>query len=911
MKKLAVILILVFPALAGASLKAQVLPQDILDGIHYRSIGSTRQSGRFVDFAVYEKNPATFYAALASGGLWKSVNNGISFKPVFDEAGAISIGDIAIDPRNPDVVWVGTGEANNSRTAYYGDGIYKSTDGGSTWNFMGLKNSQHIGRIVVHPKNPDIVWVAAEGPLYSSKGDRGVFKSTDGGKTWKQVLSVVVDNREIGVVDLVMDPGNPNILLATAYDKERKPWTFNAGGPGSGIYKSTNGGNTWTKLAGGLPDGILGRIGVDISASNPKVMYANIENCNIEGLSTAERWEMMRNGFGPKEGQEEKGDEVYRSNDGGKSWKKVSPDGQSIGGGPAYYYQQVRIDPTDPEHVYIIGISVWETTNGGTDWGNAFRFGGDNHAMWIDPQDPKHMLLGYDHGMGITYDAGANWYHPDFLPVGQFVAVSYDFNYPYNVYGGLQDNGSVMGPSTGKGSSPIVLEDWKSTGGGDGMYNVVEPQNSRWLYNESQNGAISRTDLLTGESEGIRYDKMDRWAWSAPIVASSHRAGTVYHAGNKVVKSTNRGGSWTEISPDLTRNDSTLTHGTGNIQYCTIVTLEESYLEAGVLWVGTDDGKVWVTKNDGKDWTDVTENITGHPGYWISRVEPSHFASGTAYVTITGYRHDDFRPFVFKTEDYGKTWKSIASNLPDEPVCVIREHFRNPNLLFVGTTRQVWVSIDGGANWSPLRGNMPFVACEDLKIQPRENDLIVGTHGRSIWIADISWLEQLSEQKLASGFILFKPGNKVQWQRESGNNTASSNYAGESDPPGVPVRFCLKDSVSDVEIAVFEGERLIYQEKVDGKPGMNLAYWNYQERVRPYTQEEKDEMQKQMQRMRGARGGRGGRMGGFGGRFGRSRGGDSDYLNTQAGPGEYLLKVSAGGETQSAAFEVIRDSWGR
>jgi len=910
MKKKLSLLFLIVLTIAGITLPAQELSQDVLGRINYRSIGSTRHSGRFIDFAVYEKNPATFYAALASGGLWKTVNNGITFVPVFDEAGAISIGDIALDQKNPDIIWVGTGEANNSRTAYYGDGIYKSTDGGKTWNNMGLRNSQHIGRIIIHPKNSDIVWVAAEGPLYSEKGDKGVFKTTDGGKTWKQVLKVVEGNREIGIVDLCMDPTNPNIFIAAAYDKERKPWTFNAGGPGSALYKSTNGGSSWTRLGGGLPTGILGRIGVDISASNPNVVYANVENCNIDSLTTGQRWEMMKNGVEPKRGQSEKGDEVYRSNDGGKNWKKVSPDDQSIGGGPAYYYQQVRIDPTNPEHVYIVGISVWETQNGGTDWKTAFRFGGDNHAMWIDSKDPKHFLLGYDHGLGITYDSGVNWYHPDFLAVGQFVAIGYDFDYPYNVYGGLQDNGSIKGPSTKRGGGAIRLEDWKTTGGGDGMFNVVDWDDSRWLYNESQNGPISRTDQVTGESSYIQYDSMARWAWNAPIVVSPHNSRTIYHAGNKVVKSTNRGDTWVEISPDLTTNDTARTHGTGNIQYCTIVTMEESYLEAGVIWVGTDDGKVQVTKDGGKNWTDVTANIKGHPGYWVSRVEPSHFASGTAYVTVTGYRHDDFRPYVWKTTDYGQSWTSIASNLPNEPLCVIREHFRNPDLLFAGTTKQVFVTIDGGKSWSSLKGNMPYVAVEDLKIHPRENDLIVGTHGRSMWIADISWLENLSGDVLKSDLYLFKPKTTIQWKGTSENNSSSSNFAGESVAPGVQVFYYLKDSVKEVVMRVFEGERLLYETKNPGKAGVNQLTWNYQERVRELTTEEKDELKKQADRFRGAGGaGRGaGRM--AGGRFGRGgQGMDMNYLNTQTGPGEYTVKISVGGKEQTAGVSVLKDSW--
>jgi hypothetical protein len=400
---------------------SQIVGDDILKAVHYRSIGPTRQSGRFVDFAVYDKKPSVFYAALASGGLFKTVNNGITFEPVFDNEGVISIGDIAIDQNNPDVVWVGTGEANNSRTAYYGDGIYKSADGGKTWKNMGLKESHHIGRIVINPDNSDIVWVAAAGHLYSDNPDRGLYETRNGGKTWKKILEVTERGKQIGVTDVAIDPANSEIMYAATYDKARKPWTFNAGGPGSGIYKSRDGGRNWSKLTGGLPAGILGRIGLDVSVSNPDIVYANIENNNIPDMPFDERYKLMVNGMDPK--KTEIGDEMYRSDDKGVTWKKVSPDGKDVGGGPAYYYQQVRIDPVNPDHVYVLGISVWETLNGGKEWKDAFNFGGDNHAMWIDPKDPKHIMLGYDHGMGISYDGGVNWYHPDFFAVGQFVAV--------------------------------------------------------------------------------------------------------------------------------------------------------------------------------------------------------------------------------------------------------------------------------------------------------------------------------------------------------------------------------------------------------------------------------------------------------------------------------------------------------
>ena len=884
--------------LISANLNSQVLEKSILDDVHYRSIGPSRQGGRYVAFAVNESKPDTFFAALASGGLWKTVNNGITFESVFDNVGAISIGEVAVDQNNPDIVWVGTGEANNSRTSYYGDGIYKSTDGGKSWENMGLKESHHIGRIIIHPDNSDIVWVAALGHLYSENKERGVYKTTNGGKKWKKVLEVENNGRSIGAVDLTMDPLNPDIIYAAMYDKVRKPWTFNAGGPGSGIYKTTDGGKNWQKLKNGLPEGMLGRIGIDVAQGNPDVIYANIENNNIEGVSDEERYNQLLNGI-PPEGREV-GSEVYRSDDKGETWKKVSPDDRSIGGGPGYYYQHILVDPTNEDHVYVMATGMFETTDGGENWDRPFNFGGDNHCMWIDKNNPDHMLLGYDHGMGITYDRGQNWYHPEMKDVGQFVAVGYDMDYPYNVYGGMQDNGSAKGPSTKKDGGAIVIGDWQRIGGGDGMYNVVDPFDSRWLYNESQFGPISRRDQLTGETVSIRYGEMDRWAWNAPIVVSSHQAGKIYHAGNKVVMSTNRGDTWELISEDLTSNDEAKIQGTGNIQYCTIVTMEESPVQEGVLWVGTDDGKVWVTKDDGKEWTDVTVNINEHPGYWVSRVETSATYAGTAYVTVTGYRRDDFRPFVWKTEDFGETWTSIASNLPDNPLCVIREHPDNPELLFAGSTKMVHVSIDGGKNWNELRNNMPYAPVEDLKIHPRENDLIVATHGRSLWIADISYLPGLTQNAINSDICLFQPENKVIWVNNKSYTSSSNNFNGESEQTGVPVYYYNSGNTEGAVIEIVDGERVLYKHLCSGEKGVHSFNWNFEKIVREKTEQEKDRTNRMIERWKS---------------FGMtddqiaSRMGNSDYVMGKVGPGSYKVRLISGDKTIEKSFTVLKDHW--
>ncbi|MFP4489130.1 MAG: WD40/YVTN/BNR-like repeat-containing protein [Bacteroidales bacterium] len=895
MKKLLLFILAVIPVLPA---EAQSLKESAIDAVYYRSIGPTRQGGRYVDFAVVDKNPTTFYAALATGGLWFTEDNGITFDILFEDEGAISIGDIAVDQNNPDIVWVGTGEANNSRTAYYGDGIYRSDDRGETWKNMGLPESGHIGRIIIHPDDSDIVWVAALGHLYSENEERGVYKTTNGGKSWKKVLDIVDYGKHIGVVDLAIDPTDPSVLYAAAYDKVRRPWTFNAGGPGSGIYKTEDGGGSWTELAGGLPSGMLGRIGIAVSPSNPETVYANIENNNIEGVSDDERYRQLLNGI-PPEGKE-KGDEVYRSDDKGRTWRKVSPDGEDVGGGPAYYYQQMAINPLDPDHVYVLGVRMWETVNGGKEWRRPFNFGGDNHAMWIDPEDPEHIMLGYDHGMGISYDGGDNWYHPDFKDVGQFVAVGYDMAYPYNVYGGMQDNGSVRGPSTKKDGSPVKLEDWQSVGGGDGMYNEVDPDNNRYLYNESQFGPIRRLDLVTGESQGIRYSDMDRWAWNAPIVISPHNSRVIYHAGNKVVRSANRGESWELISPDLTTNDKAKIQGTGNIQYCTIVTMDESPVREGLLWAGTDDGKVWVTKDGGEEWNDVTDNIPGHPGYWVSRVEPSALDAATAYVTVTGYRQDDFRPFVWKTFDYGESWEAISDGLPDEPLCVIREHPDNPELLFAGSTKAVYASLDAGNTWQSLRNNMPYCPVEDLKIHPRENDLIVATHGRSIWIADISFLSQLDDNNMSSSLMLFKPGTSHMWVEGLSSHSAYSNFEGESEEPGLPVYYYTDGSEKDPEIQIVDGERVIFNKKVKAEPGLHKFIWRHTKIVRQRTDKEKEQMQQMMERYRAY---------GYNEEDLIRRFGSLDHVMGSVSPGNYKIRLLGGDSVTEHDITVMKDHW--
>lgn len=895
------ILPLLFSAFPYGMTGAQSIPEGLLDSIEYREIGPTAQSGRFVDFAVPLQQPYTFYAATASGGLWKSENAGLTYSSLLDETDIISLGDVTVAPSDPNIVWIGTGEANNSRSAYFGDGVYKSTDAGSTWVNMGLPESHHIGRIVIHPRDPDVVYVAALGHLYSANAERGLFKTTDGGRTWTKVLNVTSEGRSIGVVDVVMHPTRPNTLFAAAYDKVRRPWTFNEGGPGSGIHKTTNGGRTWTKLDEGLPGGMLGRIGLTISPQNPNTLYAVIENANSEGVSEEVRRQELLEGRPPSE--RTIGNEVYMTSNGGRSWQLVNTGDRNLGGNPPYYYGQIIVDPNDKEHLYNLGVGVSESTDGGRTWERAFRrFGGDNHALWINPDNSKHILLGYDHGMGVTYDGGDNWYHPDNQSLAQLYSIGADNDYPYNVYGGLQDNGSVKGPSTSRRGN-IEFEEWTRVGGGDGMYNVPDPNNPDILYNESQFGPIRRLDQATGVARSIRHRAEGlRFNWSAPILISPHNSDVIFHGANILLRSPYRGEKWEEISPDLTTADSTKIVGTGNIQYGTITTVDESPVVPGVILVGTDDGNVQLTLDGGENWTLLNDRIPDNPQYWVSRVVASFHDPATAYVTYTGLRRDDFRPFVYKTTDNGETWTSISANLPDEPVNVIREDRVNSNLLFVGTDKAVYVSLNGGDSWSSLRNNMPAVAVHDLLIHEREKDLVVGTHGRGFYIADISPLQEMSRRVLESDMHLFQIESKIRWISPPGNASSRQNFRGQSEPNGVVINYFLKNDAEDVTIRVYQGTRLINEIEADTTAGLNSALWNMQGK-RPRTPQEKEAMQR-----RGSRGGGGGGGGGFQMRGQQTRQ-DPDFTFVPVQPGTFRVVIDVDGKEMTGSAVILRDHW--
>lgn len=819
--------------------------EEFLKPFSFRNLGPYRAGSWVTDFAVPETPPKahlyTFYVATRNGGVWKTTNNGTTFEPIFDGQHKLSVGAIALALSDPDIVWVGTGEVACARSSYSGDGVYKSTDGGKTWQHMGLPDSHHIAQIIVHPSDPDIVYVAAMGHLYSFNEERGVFKSTDGGKTWNKILYI---NEKVGVIDLVMDRREPDILYAAAYEKYRYPWHFEEGGPESGIYKTTDGGENWTKLEGGLPEGKIGRIGLDIYLKNPDILYAVVENANMRPPLEEEAAQDRRRGVEPQERMI--GGEVYRTEDAGLTWKKMNDLKDNVGGKAAYSFNQIRVDPHNDMNIFVTSICLANSTDGGMTWYDidwpprrlfATMFG-DVRTLWIDPENSDRIILGSDGGVFISYDGGKTCDHHYNLPLGEFYAIGVDMDDPYNIYGGLQDHDSWKGPSN-SWSGQIMLEDWVTVGGGDGMYNQIDPNDSRWVYNDLQFGGHQRVDQKLGIQTDIQPQREEgkdpyRFNWCPPIHISPHDSRVIYTGTQMLLRSTNRGDDWQEISPDLTLNDPVKIAGRGHIQYCTITTISESPVESGVIWVGTDDGKVWITRNEGKTWEEMTHKIAtagGPEELWVSRVFASSHDAGTAYVTKTGYRRDVFKPFVFKTTDYGATWVSIAGNLPGLPINVIFEDRKNPNLLFVGTDGGVFVTIDGGGRWVRFKNNMPSVPVHDLLAHPRENDLVVGTYGRGLFVTDVTPLQELSESVMEKDIHLFAIEPKMQRITHGWGNYhlyGDRHLSTPNEPEAMVIHYFLKDkSGEDIEISVLDSSGQVLR-KLPGKneAGLNRVLWD-------------------------------------------------------------------------------------
>jgi len=765
-------------------------PTDKFKNLEFREIGPAVMGGRIDDFAVVESNPNIVYVGTASGGVWKTVNNGTTWEPVFDKEGVSTIGDIAIAPSDPSVVWVGSGEPNNRQSSSWGDGVYKSLDGGKTWKNMGLAATHHIGRIVIHPKNPDVVYVAAQGHLWGPNPERGVYKSSDGGKTWQQVFKI---NDDTGFSDIAMDPESPDILYAAAYERRRTPFGFNGGGPNSAIYKTTDGGANWKKLTKGLPwenaAGDTGRIGLDIYRKDPNIVYAEI--------------------------QHERGG-TFRSEDKGETWKRMGETDPR----PSYY-SQIRVDPNNDLRIWELGAQMFYSEDGGKTFATQRVRGihGDFHTMWIDPINSNHMITGSDGGIHWSDDAGKSWNFLNVIAIGQFYEIALDNEKPYHICGGLQDNGSWCGPSMTLTRDGIVNEDWQVIHGGDGFYAAIDNVEPWIVYTESQDGNIDRRDMRTGQQRSIRPEAKAgephyRFQWNSPVAISSHDHTTIYYGGNYLFKSTNRGDTWTRLGGDLTtgvdRNKlpilgkvpdkSTLSRHDGVQEYPTVTTLSESPLTPNVLWVGTDDGNLQVTRDGGKTWKNVASKVPGVPkGTYVSRVVASKTAEGAAFATFDGHRADDYNVYIFATTDFGESWKSIRNGIPDSAgtVHVIREHPRNPNLLFAGTEFGLWISWDRGANWTALKNNFPTVPVDDIEIQARENDLVLATHGRSIWIFDdLAPIEKMDAIIANSPLTFFPPRTATTWFiRQRRWSAGQQMFTAKNPAYGALLSYYLKDAI--------------------------------------------------------------------------------------------------------------------
>jgi photosystem II stability/assembly factor-like uncharacterized protein len=780
-------------ALAFA-LSAQSPYDTALKNLKFRSIGPATMGGRIDDFAVVESDPRIIYVGAAAGGVFKTINGGQSWQAIFENQPNPSIGDLALAPSNPSILYVGTGEPNNRQSSSWGNGVYKSTDAGATFTHLGLEATHHIGRIVVHPTDPNIVYVAAQGDLWGPNKERGVYKSTDGGATWQQVLFV---NEDTGANDIAIDHDSPNILYATTYQRRRTVFGFSGGGPGSAIYRSTDAGAHWTKLGGatlgrGLPaTGDLGRCALDIYRKNTNIVYALVEHQTQGG--------------------------VYRSEDKGATWTRMGDTNPR----PSYF-SQIRIDPNNDLRLWMGGVNIYFSEDGGRTF-NQGRFRdvhSDNHGIWIDPANSDHVLSGNDGGVWVTWDAGRNWQHIDNIALGQFYEVAFDFQKPYHVCGGLQDNYSWCGPSSTTQSTGIGNSDWITVQGGDGFYNRIDPSDSNIVYAESQDGNLSRRDLRTSESKSIRpleptdAEPRYRFQWNSPLMISPHDPKTIYYGGNHLFKSTDRGDNWTVLGEDLTtgakRDDqkifakaidnTTLSRHDGVVAWPCITAIAESPAKQGVLWVGTDDGNVQLSRDGSKSWSNVASHIMGMPkgeqGGYVSRLEPSHTDQGTVYVTFDNHRNADYGIYIFRSTNFGDSFQRITNGIPPTAgtVHVIREDPVNANLLFAGTEFGLFVTFDRGANWRPMKNGLPTVPVFDVQVHPREHDLILATHGRAIWIMDdIAALEQLNEEVLKSDLKVFDDRPGIQWKMANYRGfMGTSNFLAPNAPSGVTIDYFSK-----------------------------------------------------------------------------------------------------------------------
>jgi photosystem II stability/assembly factor-like uncharacterized protein len=782
-----------------------------VSALSFRMVGPALTSGRVADIAVHPTNKDLWYIAAASGGVWITKNHGITFQPIFDGYGSYSIGCVELSPSNPTTVWVGSGENNNQRSVSYGDGVYKSVDGGKSFTNMGLKQSEHIGSIVIHPTNENVLWVAAYGPLWSKGGERGVYKSVDGGKTWKRTLFVSDDT---GIAEVVIDPSNSEILYASAHQRRRHEWTYIGGGPESTLYKSTDGGETWREIAAGLPKSDMGRIGLAVSPADPNWVYAIVE------------------------GRYDKGG-VYLSTNKGESWAKQG--GFSTSGN---YYQEIFCDPLNKRKVFAMDTYLHHTEDAGVTFkptGESHKHV-DNHVIWIDPSNTDHWLVGCDGGVYETYSHAKEWRFFDNLPITQFYKVTTDNDYPfYNIYGGTQDNNSMGGPSGTTNVSGILNTDWFITNGGDGFESATDWSNPNITYAQAQYGWLVRYDKQSGEKVPIQPMPAKgqpgyRWNWDAPLLVSKHDASTLYFSANKVFKSTNKGDDWTEISPDLSRQldrnkvpvmgqvwsiDAVMKNASTTV-YGNVVALDESPIKKGVLYAGTDDGLIQVSQNEGKDWKKI-DAIPGVPAQTrVNMLTASRFNDQVVYAAFNNQRNGDFKPYLFKSADRGTTWTSISSNLPDRgTVYCIKQDFKTPNLLFVGTEFGAYFTTDEGQHWTKLSG-LPTIAVYDLEIQERECDLVAATFGRGFYVLDnYSPLRGLTTEVLNKKAHLFDTENALLYVPadplglEGTGFQGHNMWASENPSFGAVFNFYMKDDIQSLKSKRQEKEKALEKDKKD------------------------------------------------------------------------------------------------
>ena len=835
------LVVLVSLALAGLPSVSQATPEQsrallsdpiTFDGLRWRELGPAVMGGRISDISVVEKDPDIIYVGTASGGVWRTTDGGITFKPVFEHVGPMSIGAIAVCQSDPSLLWVGTGEANNRNTSPWGAGVYKSTDAGESWSFVGLRDTQHIGQIEIDPRNPSVVYVAALGHLWGPNEERGLYKTTDGGKTWVRVLYI---DQDTGVVDVRLDPQSPDTVYAATYQRRRTAFWFNGGGHGSALYKSTDGGATWRKLTNGLPyaaGGDTGRIGIAIYRKDPRIIYAEIEHAK-GGL--------------------------YRSVDRGETWTKMS----DVNPVPAYF-SRFNIDPNNDLRVYVASMQGGRVAAGidiSEDGGKTFKPLGnhvhpDFHAMWIDPSNSKYMIIGVDGGVYVSRNGGDDWEFLNNIPIGQAYQVGYDMGRPYRVCAGYQDNGIMCAATASRNPQGIKNSDWVKAASGDGFHALPDPTDSNAIYTESQEGQVRRFNLITHEWAGIAPRPKEgappyRFHWNSPLIVSAHNLSTLYFAAQFLFKSTDRGDTWAAISPDLTtgvdRNtlatmgrlpkDQEIARGFGVPSYPTITRIAESRLDAQVLWVGTDDGNLQVTSDGGKNWRNVADRIPGlAKGFYVSCIEASRLGPGAAYAVIDGHRSNEFGVYVYLTTDFGQTWQSVAGDLPraGNAAHVIREDMRNPDLLFLGTEFGCYMSLDRGRHWSLLGGALPTVRVDDIQIHPRDHDLILATHGRSVWILDdITALSELS--RVANSTVhLFDIRPAISWREflslelDGTEVNGSKPFAGQNPPKGALITYYLKQAPKEkVHITIADKSGTAVRQ-LDGPAlaGINRVSWD-------------------------------------------------------------------------------------